>query len=446
MAGNSFLAQQAEKWMAAPTPGEEQRIRNRLAAVRARSNYHNVLLLDRQANLRLALAEEADPVTPEDRQLARQAMGQGKPLLSDLYVIPETETSRVDFVAPLMVRHGDRDVTVGVLLLRVDPRTFLYPLIRSLPGSSGSAETLLVHREGNNALFLDNVPGRPATALTLGPPPELPAATATGGREGIAEGVDYRGARVLAAIHPVPGVPWYVVAKIDQSEVYAPISALALAGGSLLGVFTITAGLVLVLWWRDQSIRQAFGRFRDEQERQALLQHLDYLSKYANDIIILVDEDGRIVEANDRAAEAYGYSREELIGLEERQLRAPETQAAFETDWRELEEQSARVYETIHVRQDGTTFPVEISARVIEVDRKRFRQSIIRDITERKTAQSKLEQHLDELLRFQRLTVGRELRMKELAEENQRLREQLAEENQRLREQLGEAAKPGPPR
>ncbi len=211
--------------------------------------------------------------------------------------------------------------------------------------------------------------------------------------------------------------------------------ALALAGGSLLGVFTITAGLVLVLWWRDQSIRQALGRYRVEQEREALLQHFDYLSKYANDIIVLVDEDGRIVEANDRAAEVYGYSREELIGLEERRLRAPETQAAFDDDWTALEEKNARVYETVHMHRNGSAFPVEISARVIEVDGRRFRQSIIRDITERKTAQSRLEQHLDELLRFQKLTVGRELRMKE-----------LVEENRGLREQLGEAIKPGPPR
>ena len=37
-----------------------------------------------------------------------------------------------------------------------------------------------------------------------------------------------------------------------------------------------------------------------------------------------------------------------------------------------------------------------------------------------------LERQLDELRRFQKLTVGRELRMKELAEENAALRDQLA--------------------
>ena len=40
--------------------------------------------------------------------------------------------------------------------------------------------------------------------------------------------------------------------------------------------------------------------------------------------------------------------------------------------------------------------------------------------------QAELERKIDELLRFQRLTVGRELRMKELADENTALRKQIA--------------------
>ena len=39
---------------------------------------------------------------------------------------------------------------------------------------------------------------------------------------------------------------------------------------------------------------------------------------------------------------------------------------------------------------------------------------------------AELEQQLDELHRFQKLTIGRELRMEELAEENAALREQIA--------------------
>lgn len=43
-----------------------------------------------------------------------------------------------------------------------------------------------------------------------------------------------------------------------------------------------------------------------------------------------------------------------------------------------------------------------------------------------RTQQAELERQLDELRRFQKMTVGRELRMKELVEENTALRNQLA--------------------
>jgi hypothetical protein len=54
-----------------------------------------------------------------------------------------------------------------------------------------------------------------------------------------------------------------------------------------------------------------------------------------------------------------------------------------------------------------------------------------RRAAERRQAQQELQQRLDELLRFQKLTVGRELRMKELVEENTVLRDRF------------ESAKPG---
>lgn len=50
----------------------------------------------------------------------------------------------------------------------------------------------------------------------------------------------------------------------------------------------------------------------------------------------------------------------------------------------------------------------------------------VRLASARQQAQEKLHQQFDELLRWQKLTIGRELRMKELADENAALREQLA--------------------
>jgi PAS domain S-box-containing protein len=149
--------------------------------------------------------------------------------------------------------------------------------------------------------------------------------------------------------------------------------------------------------------------------RQALVEHFSYLSRYANDIILLEDETRRIVEANDRAEQSYGYDRGELLALSIRDLHEPSSLAGFEARWEAAKKPGGILFETTHRRRDGSVFPVEVSARVIEVDGVGFRQSIIRDITERKRAREEIESLNQELeQRVQRRTAELEASNKEL--------------------------------
>jgi len=52
----------------------------------------------------------------------------------------------------------------------------------------------------------------------------------------------------------------------------------------------------------------------------AFLKHFEYLIKYAHDIYILVNENLDIIEANDHALEMYGYTREEMLTMNARDL------------------------------------------------------------------------------------------------------------------------------
>ncbi len=52
------------------------------------------------------------------------------------------------------------------------------------------------------------------------------------------------------------------------------------------------------------------------------------------------------------------------------------------------------IFETVHQRQDGTRFPVEVSARRIALQGQSFLQSIIRDISERQQAEERLRYQL----------------------------------------------------
>ena len=158
-----------------------------------------------------------------------------------------------------------------------------------------------------------------------------------------------------------------------------------------LAVFLFAAALALAVAWRLR-LRDLLKRAAAEgAEREVLDEHLDFLSRYANDAILLLDHDGRIVEANERAFERYGYPREELIGMSAERLRAPEDRNEFRTRMGEIEAHGGRIFEARHVTRDGRALTVEVSGRVIPADGGAYVQAIIRDISKRKQVQAELE-------------------------------------------------------
>ena len=125
---------------------------------------------------------------------------------------------------------------------------------------------------------------------------------------------------------------------------------------------------------------------------EATLSKYRMLSDNANDIILFVrPEDGSVVEANRAACAAYGLSRAELLtktvyDLEPGKGRAnvaSRIEGAVGTP-------EGLVFETTHLRGDGSTFPVEISARLAPIGEDRLLLSVGRDITERKQAENAL--------------------------------------------------------
>ena len=108
---------------------------------------------------------------------------------------------------------------------------------------------------------------------------------------------------------------------------------------------------------------------KNELNKLALAQHFDYMLKYANDIILFIDEDLDIVEANDRALEYYQYKHDELIGMKLTDIRADETLPQLSNNLYSVNEKGFSTFETIHKRKDKSTFPIEISSRLLNIRR-----------------------------------------------------------------------------
>ena len=110
----------------------------------------------------------------------------------------------------------------------------------------------------------------------------------------------------------------------------------------------------------------------------------------ASDMMFLRNFDGDIVYVNEAACRMLGYSREELMKMNLRELVAPEYASFIGAQIKELMEKGSLMFESAQICKDGSIMPVEINACILERDHQKFTLSAIRDITQRQNAEEAL--------------------------------------------------------
>ncbi|MBI5666268.1 MAG: PAS domain S-box protein [Nitrospirae bacterium] len=124
------------------------------------------------------------------------------------------------------------------------------------------------------------------------------------------------------------------------------------------------------------------------------------LFNQASDSIFLLSftPDGLIIEdTNDAASIMHGYSREEMIGKSIVFLDDPGTSKQARSRTNRLQKGETLSFEGRHMRKDGSTFPVDVSAQLIHIGENPYVLAIDRDITERKQVEENLLKHQEQL-------------------------------------------------
>ena len=107
---------------------------------------------------------------------------------------------------------------IGTVVLAMNPGRWLYPLLRSEPTHTSTAESLLARQSGNQVEFLSPLRHSSAPLLTFRLPletPRLAAASAVRGEEVFTQYLDYRGVRALGVTRRIPNTGWGLVVKVD---------------------------------------------------------------------------------------------------------------------------------------------------------------------------------------------------------------------------------------
>jgi PAS domain S-box-containing protein len=154
----------------------------------------------------------------------------------------------------------------------------------------------------------------------------------------------------------------------------------------------------------------------------------------ANDAILMMDHKGNISYWNKAAEQMFDYTEEEVIGKDLHTLLVPERfHAGFSKGFEGFKEtgQGDALGKTVELAafgKGGTEFPVELSLSAVKLKDRWNAIGLIRDITERKAGLEEIKEKADELEKFNRLAVGRELKMIELKKEINALLEESGKE------------------
>ena len=153
----------------------------------------------------------------------------------------------------------------------------------------------------------------------------------------------------------------------------------------------------------------------------------------ANDAIISINFDGKIISWNNAAEIIFGYSANEAVSKPFSFIIPKTFQKAFQKKVYCVTSNGkskiiAKTAEFIGLRKDGSNFPMELSMAFWKTDDSTFFTSIIRDITERKVIEEELQKRLRELEIYYKVTMGREARIIELKHQVNELLEQLGKE------------------
>lgn len=154
-------------------------------------------------------------------------------------------------------------------------------------------------------------------------------------------------------------------------------------------------------WYEDKSIYTVdangqpvlVGALRDITGRrmQDEMLRLTQLSvDRAAEGIVWISPDGRILYVNDQECRMLGYTRDEMLSMKVWDINPARTPESFTERWVMFRDRKTWVMESRHRTKSGKMIPVEVTGHYISVGDKELYYAFVRDITDRKAAESAL--------------------------------------------------------
>jgi len=129
----------------------------------------------------------------------------------------------------------------------------------------------------------------------------------------------------------------------------------------------------------------------ERKQAEKMLQLTQFSLEHASDSIFWMDPQGRVVYANESACRSLGRSREELLSLAIPDIDPFSRKETWGALWGEIKTRGSTTFEAQHKTRQGQVFPTEVTANYVEFDGQEYAFSFVRDITERKVAEERVQ-------------------------------------------------------
>lgn len=385
--------------------------------------YDRIRLLDAQHVSRLSVPESQQRCPLAVCRQVSEVLRSGQVTLQDFFLNEHDQKTYLTVMVPVFDELNNNQ-PLGVVVLRIDPSVYLHPFIGRWPTLSLTAETELIHREGNEAVILNDLRFQKNTALRRRISLDHvanPVVAAAMGREGIIEGTDYRDMPVLAAAHGIPGTPWSLVTKMDMTEVEAPMRHQALEIVVIITCLLLCLATAVGLELRRQAADFYQARYEAEEARSKL----SAVVESSADAIISVDLDGTIRSWNEGAKHGLGYNAAGAVGKPIGILYPPERSGEHEQVMERIRRgESVTHQESEWVNKDGKSYHVDLTISGLKNEAGVIvGYSVIgRDVTSQKRAEDEIRRLNKEL---QRDAAELERRVEERTTELRAVNEEL---------------------
>lgn len=406
ISGNTVLVRKIKQFLSNGDKATVEELKELLENLKIEHDYFDIILTTSKAEI---ITSTNPALTQLNNNLSAEVINTAsQKVISELDFFRSTlfhNKILLGFIAPIEIEDRDENLLLTFL---IDPNKNVYSFTEDWPIPSKTSETFLFRVDGDNILYLNELKHRKGTALEFVLPKSsshLPAAKAANGYKGIVRGKDYRDVNVVSFVSDIPGSNWYLVAKVDEDELFEGLlSKMIMVGLIVLLLIVLSgAGIYLLYSYRQHSlIKNLYEKDMELWKQQEKFKvTMDSLGQG----VLTLDVNGKVKYMNKIAEQLTGWTIRSAIGHDLHEVYPVKNEQTGQRENNILDKifkygvVKELANHTILISKDGNEIPVmDTGAPVYDTNGKIIGVSIVfQDETERREQERKIQISEDRL-------------------------------------------------